>query len=557
MNENRKFNDNWQFAKQPLGAEFATAVSDHTAWLPVTLPHDWLIYDARKLYENGEGWYRKAFTWSEASAAGMRASLRFEGVYMDATLYVNGHVAGEWKYGYSTFEFDITSYLLSGSNEIVVRVVYESPNSRWYSGAGIYRNVWLRTYPDTHIAADGVYISTSCEADGAWFVEVETEVVRGGRSSEKGAGGAGGENRVNGGNEANGGGAAIGTNAVDQADRAKGVDDTNGSDLAAATAGAASGSTARLAVRHRVLDAAGNTVAEALVGDVTEIAEFGGLARVRTRIPLDRPQLWDLQHPYGYRLVTELLDGGAITMTEESTFGFRTLAFDSRRGFLLNGRHVKLHGVCQHHDLGCLGAAVNKAALRRQIALLQKMGVNAIRTAHNMPAVELMDLADEMGVLIVSEAFDMWERKKTTYDYSRFFPNWWRKDVASWVRRDRNHPSLLMWSIGNEIYDTHADERGQELTRLLRDEVHLHDPRGNAPVTIGSNYMPWENAQKCADIVKLAGYNYAEKYYDQHHAEHPDWIIYGSETSSTVQSRGIYHFPLAQSVLADDDEQCS
>ena len=168
-----------------------------------------------------------------------------------------------------------------------------------------------------------------------------------------------------------------------------------------------------------------------------------------------------------------------------------------------------------------------------------------------------MELSDELGMLIVSEAFDMWERKKTTYDYARFFPQWASHDVASWVRRDRNHPSLIMWSIGNEIYDTHADERGQVITRELMEMVLEHDFLGNAAITIGSNYMPWENARKCADIVKLAGYNYAEKYYDKHHLEHPDWIIYGSETSSTVQSRGIYHFPLSQSVLSDDDEQCS
>lgn len=531
MNENRKFNGDWQFAKLPLHTEYASAVTDSVAWTSVDLPHDWLIYDPRNLYENGEGWYRKTFEWPGSAASGTRASLRFEGVYMNSTLYVNGHEAGTWKYGYSTFEFDITSYLTTGRNEIVVRVVHESPNSRWYSGAGIYRNVWLRTYPDTHIAADGVYISTSCGDDGEWIVDVETEIVRG-RRSENGTGETGGE---------------------DGAERGDGADPI---DHIATAETAASSGTAGLALRHRVLDATGRTVAEA-VTDVTGLAKPGGIERVHTRIPIGQPQLWDLARPYCYRLVTELMAGDAVSMAETKTFGFRTLAFDSQRGFFLNGRKVKLHGVCQHHDLGCLGAAVNKAALRRQIALLQEMGVNAIRTAHNMPAVEFMELADEMGILVVSEAFDMWERKKTTYDYARFFPEWWRKDVASWVRRDRNHPSLLMWSIGNEIYDTHADERGLELTRMLRDEVHLHDPKGNAPVTIGSNYMPWENARKCADLVKLAGYNYAEKYYDQHHAEHPDWIIYGSETSSTVQSRGVYHFPLAQSVLADDDEQCS
>lgn len=224
---------------------------------------------------------------------------------------------------------------------------------------------------------------------------------------------------------------------------------------------------------------------------------------------------------------------------------------------LLNGVKTKLNGVCEHHDLGALGSAFHTAALRRRLEILKDMGVNAIRTAHNMPAAELMDLADEMGLLVVSEAFDMWERSKTTYDYARFFKDWALKDVRSWVMRDRNHPSLFMWSIGNEIYDTHADKKGQELTSMLMEAVLQYEPKGNGKVTIGSNYMPWENAQKCADIVKVAGYNYAEKYYHQHHAEHPDWIIYGSETASIVQSRGIYHFPFEQSILADDDEQCS
>lgn len=496
MSRKRKWSDGWLFCKQPLHTDFATVAAGDLTWTPVTVPHDWLIEDSRNLYESGEGWYRKTLTLEEP-APDTRLSLRFEGVYMNSTLYVNGHEAGTWKYGYSTFEFEITPYVKAGENEIFVRVVYESPNSRWYTGAGIYRNVWLKSYPDTHIAADGIYISTA-RRNGTWVAEVDTEVVMGQRA----------------------------------------------------------GAAADLKLRHRILDAAGTPVAQA-ESTVPVPAEPGATVCVSASLPVEAPVLWDITRPYCYQLKTELIAGDAVTEEERQTFGFRTFEFDSRRGFFLNGRHVKIHGVCQHHDLGCLGAAVNKTALRRQIALLQEMGVNAIRTAHNMPAVELMELADEMGVLIVSEAFDVWERKKTAYDYARFFPEWWRKDVASWVRRDRNHPSLLMWSIGNEIYDTHADERGQELTRELRDEVRFHDPKGNAPVTIGSNYMPWENAQKCADLLKFAGYNYGEKYYDLHHREHPDWIIYGSETSSTVQSRGIYHFPLSQSVLADDDEQCS
>ena len=185
------------------------------------------------------------------------------------------------------------------------------------------------------------------------------------------------------------------------------------------------------------------------------------------------------------------------------------------------------------------------------------MGVNGIRTSHNPPAPEFMELADRMGFLVVSEAFDMWERSKTTYDYARFFIDWAQRDVASWIRRDRNHPCVLLWSIGNEIYDTHADDHGQEITRRLVGYVRENDPEENALITIGSNYMPWEGARKCADIVKMAGYNYGEKYYEKQHEEHPDWVIYGSETASVVQSRGIYHFPLSQSILSDEDEQCS
>ena len=168
-----------------------------------------------------------------------------------------------------------------------------------------------------------------------------------------------------------------------------------------------------------------------------------------------------------------------------------------------------------------------------------------------------MDIADETGMLILSEGFDMWERSKTDYDYARFFDEWVEKDVASWVRRDRNRPSIIGWSVGNEIFDTHADERGQEVTAWLKRLVKLHDPEGNGYVTFGSNYMQWENGQKCADILKLAGYNYGERLYEEHHAAHPDWMIYGSETASVVQSRGIYHFPLSETLLTDDDEQCS
>jgi beta-galactosidase len=490
MSKKSLINNDWLFTKQPLHTNYES-VSQGDDWHAVTLPHDWLIYDTNNLYEDGNGWYKKTIEMTEITPQTIY-TLYFEGIYMDSTLIVNGHEVGTWKNGYASFEMDITSYLIEGKNEIVVHVIHQSPNSRWYSGAGIYRSVWLKTYPTSHITPQGIYVST-IQNEINWQVELDTEVV---------------------------------------------IDATLNS-------------TSTYQLRHRIVDEQHNVVTQS---DVQFHAED---RLIKSTLMVSNPLVWDIIDPSLYTLHTELIIDDTVIDDEQLSFGFRTIAFDTEKGFFLNGRHVKLNGVCQHHDLGSLGAAVNRVALKRQMSLLQEMGVNAIRTSHNMPAVELMELADEMGILIVSEAFDMWERPKNPYDHARFFPEWWERDVASWVRRDRNHPSILMWSIGNEIYDTHADERGQEVTRELLAGVQRHDPRENAVVTIGSNYMPWENAQKCADIVKFAGYNYAEKYYESHHQEHPDWFIYGSETSSTVQSRGIYHFPLAQSVLSDDDEQCS
>ncbi len=492
MSEKILFNDGWEFIKQKSHRGLEEINDANIHWKAVDIPHDWLIYNTKDLYETSEGWYRKKFIFN-GNTEESRVTIRFEGVYMNSKIYVNDIQAGQWKYGYSTFEFDITELLKLGENEIKVQVIYESPNSRWYSGAGIYRNVWLKTMPSCHIVSDGIYISTRKESDG-WQVEVETEVT--GNKNKK----------------------AIG-----------------------------------FKVQHTIIDKNGKVVA---VAD-KKLSLLDGVEIDKQTIFVKLPELWDLESTVLYKLKTQLIADGNTIEEEVQSFGFRTIEFNSDNGFSLNGKHIKLNGMCQHHDLGCLGAAVNTAAIRRQFEMLKKMGVNAVRTSHNMPAVELMELADEMGILIDSEAFDMWEKPKTKYDYANFFNDWAEKDVASWIRRDRNHPSVIMWSIGNEIYDTHAGERGQEITKMLQNMVLSHDPKKNARVTIASNYMPWENAQKCADIVKIAGYNYAEKYYDKHHKEHKDWIIYGSETGSIVQSRGIYHFPYSQSVLADDDEQCS
>ena len=267
-------------------------------------------------------------------------------------------------------------------------------------------------------------------------------------------------------------------------------------------------------------------------------------------VPEGRP--WSPEDPYLYTLVLKY-----GKQTEVCKTGLRSVLADAEKGLLLNGEKLRLKGVCLHHDLGSLGAAFHEKAARRQLELMKEMGVNAIRTSHNPPAEKWLDLCDEMGLLVVDEAFDMWEEPKTEYDYARFFPDCWRQDVASWIRRDRKHPSVIMWSVGNEIHDMHAGIRGTEITAMLSEEVRKHDPEKHAFVTFGCNYMAWKGGQRCAEHVDIVGYNYGERLYEEHHREHPSWVIYGSETGSILSSRGVYHFPITQSIMSDTDRQCS
>lgn len=496
MAEKTLFCDGWEFCENITGTQY----SDKLDFAPVDIPHDWLIYDVHNLYKSATGWYRKKFDCKLSE--NRRFAIRFEGVYMDSKVFVNGNLAIEWKYGYSTFETDITQYLRNGENLITVCVDYISPNSRWYSGAGIFRRVWLLEYQDCHICSDGVYINANI--DGT--VKVSTEVERNAKT------------------------------ALSHLWLQQSIFDGD-----------------RL-VSQLKRNCCG--VDKSLVCELCLNENCAYSVNCDT-LSVENPQLWDIENPKLYTLKTELFCDSTLLDTQKNTFGFRKIEFDCNCGYLLNGRHLKLNGCCEHHDLGALGAAFNINAMRRKLEKLRSIGINSIRTSHNMPAKELMELADEMGFLILSEGFDMWEMPKTEYDYARFFKNWVAKDVASWVRRDRNHPSLIGWSIGNEIYDTHAGERGQEIASLLKALVRKYDFWQNGVVTIGSNFMVSENARRCSDILKVAGFNYAERLYDEQHKMYPDWAIYGSETASTLQSRGIYHFPLSQSVLCDDDEQCS
>lgn len=484
--QNILFNDGWQFCLCDIGTELSALPDRH--WYDVELPHDWLINDTSKLYETGEGWYRRSLPCSAEQLSG-RVLLNFDGVYMNSTLFVNGKEAGSWTYGYSAFEHDITDFLHEGENELLLRVSHQSPNTRWYSGAGIFRDVMLKLRPAAYIGTNGVYIHSAPQPEGGWTTEVETDVV---------------------------------------------------------------GEASDIRMLLEVFDPAG-----ASMGGYGLEAHFdGGHEKFTASFNSTDPELWSVDDPMLYTLKISLYSGSELLDCVNETFGYRTAEFDPGRGFLLNGEPVKLHGVCMHHDLGALGSALNEAALARQLRIMKEMGVNAIRTSHNMPARQLVQLCDEMGLLVDSEAFDMWEKPKTEFDNHRFFTEHAERDVRSWIERDRNHPCIIMWSIGNEINDT-IDPHGLDITKRLYEYVLKYDPKGNAAPTIGSNYMGNENAQKCSDVVKLAGYNYSEYLYDEHHAKYPDWVIYGSETASAVRSRGIYRFPVELPLLTGEDCQCS
>lgn len=480
------FNDNWQFCLCDIGTKL-NELADK-AWYNVELPHDWLIGDTANLYKTGEGWYKRTLSVTANDLAG-RVFINFDGVYMNSTVFINGSEAGTWTYGYSSFEYDITDLLHDGENEILVRVKHEAPNSRWYSGAGIFRDVTLKMRASTYIRTNGIYIHSEKGSGDTWHTEVDTDIC---------------------------------------------------------------GKAAELRMILSVLDPDGDTIAA-----FEQNIDFGGETETFTNsYDITAPAVWDIDSPTMYTLAIELYSGDELLEIQYVDYGYRTMEFSPENGFILNGRKIKLHGVCMHHDLGALGAAFNDAAMERQLTIIKEMGANAIRTSHNMPAKQLVEICDSLGLLVNCESFDMWENSKTEFDNHRFFVEHAERDVKSWVERDRNHPSVIMWSIGNEISDTN-DPHGIEIAERLNGYVLKYDPKRNAFATIGSNFMGNENAQKASDVVKLAGYNYTERLYNEHHEKYPDWFIYGSETASAVRSRGIYHFPADAPLLTHEDIQCS
>ena len=486
---------------------------DDQAWSEVSVPHDWaitgpfdrkndqrhtrIVWDGEEkaiehngttggLPHIGIGWYRYVFTMS-SKYSGKRIWLEFDGIMSNSSVFVNGHKAGGRPYGYSSFKLDITGLLISGAdNLIAVRVENPPLSSRWYPGAGIYRNVRMLILEPVHVAHWGTYITTPEIIGNTASVSISTEL-----ENDSGA-----------------------------------VVDTE--------------------LRHRIVAPDGSEIPVVM----RRLSLAAGKEQVTDTVRLENIRCWDVDAPELYTLISDVYVGGELRDHYETVFGIRELTFDPDRGFLLNGRNIKLNGVCLHHDLGPLGAAVNRRALERQLEIMRSMGCNAIRTSHNPPAPELPELCNQMGMLVIEEAFDEWRIAKMENGYHRFFDEWAELDLTDMIRRDRNHPSVIMWSIGNEIPEQKTTE-GAATARFLHDICHRADP--SRKTTAGFNY-PYEAIENgLADAVDIPGWNYFPHEYRRFHREHPAWCCYGSETMSTVSSRGIYHFPLRDEKIFDSD----
>lgn len=474
------------------GMEVAEAKVGFNAagWRSLTLPHDWGIegpfkyeYDGAtgKLPYWGVAWYRRELEVSGEDLGG-KVWLEVDGAMSFASVWVNGELAGGWPYGYASWRVDLTPYLKAGTNAVAIRVENPDEGSRWYPGGGIYRNIWVRKTDAVHLAQWGVKVTTPEVSKERAKVVVEAEV------------------------EANKGVAAPEVLVWTEVFEADGEGKTSGAVLAVTTP-------KRVAV--------------------------SGSEKVQDELELVNPKWWDIRSPNRYVAVTHVARDGKVVETKQTPFGIRTAEFKVNDGFHLNGRRVPIQGVCMHHDLGALGAAVNWRALERQVEILKEMGVNAIRTSHNPPTPELVELCDRMGVLLQVEAFDCWKEGKRGKDYNVLWDDWHEADIRSMVRHFRNAPSVVMWSIGNEIPDS-AHPHGADIARELAKFVRMEDQ--TRVTTIGSNKRNagFNGVQEAVDVF---GINYLLVPYDQFREKNPNKPYHASETSSCLSSRGEYFFP--------------
>ena len=506
----------WRFTRSDHPSFKEVSCVD-TDWQPVTVPHDWAIYGPFSAQNDkqevaiaqdgqtealehagrtgglpfvGVGWYRTVFEVPEFTE-GKRATILFDGAMSHARVYLNGQEVGYWPYGYNSFYFDITRYLHAGQpNTLAVRLENLPESSRWYPGAGLYRNVHLIVTEAAHIPVWGTYVTTPEVSREAAKVSFRTQVAL-----PKGA------------------------------DKAK------------------------YTLKTRLLNPNGQQLielSESLAGKADEVAQ---------ECTVHKPTLWSPDLPALYKAESRLYEGDKLRDTYTTTFGIRSIEVIPDKGFFLNGERTVFKGVCNHHDLGPLGAAVNSAAIRHQISMLKDMGCNAIRTSHNMPAPELVQACDEMGIMLMAESFDEWNKPKCANGYNLLFDEWAERDLVNLVRHYRNNPSVVFWCIGNEV-PNQSDKEGYLIAKRLQDICHREDP--TRPVTQGMDNPDAVVANGFAAVMDVAGFNYRPHLYVRNYLVLPQKLILGSETASTVSSRGVYKFPVERKAMAVyDDHQSS
>lgn len=508
---------NWKFKKGDYPEAIEARFND-LKWETVSVPHDWAIkgpFDGSndlqkvKIEQNmekeesvksgrtgglpfvGTGWYRLKFM-VPGFLPGKKAILQFDGAMSHARVYINGKEAGYWPYGYNSFYFDVTSLLNPAGevNTLAVRLENFSQSSRWYPGAGIYRNVHLFVTEDVHIPVWGTYVTTPVINKEFAKVNLKTRVE------------------------------------------------------------AAAAKYSDLHLETEIRNSQGTVVATLK----SALGETDGLQFDQNLI-VKSPSFWSPETPVLYTAVSRLYQGTTLKDEYKTRFGIRSIKYEAGKGFSLNGEVRKFKGVCNHHDLGPLGAAVNVSALRRQLSLLKDMGCDAIRTSHNMPAPELVALCDEMGFMMMVESFDEWKTPKVKNGYSAYFDEWAEKDLINMIHRDRNSPSVVMWSIGNEVPDQSA-EGGNKIAKMLQDICHREDP--TRPVTVGMDRINDALTKNFAAILDVPGFNYKPTWYEKANNTLPQGFILGTETASTVSSRGVYKFPVEfQKMKQYDDNQSS
>ena len=485
------FTKNWQFFLGDIPNGQSQDLND-SEWRTLNLPYDWSI-EGEFSKDNpatigggalpgGIGWYRKTFTIPESDKDRL-IFIDFDGVYRDSEVWINDHYLGKRPYGYSSFRYELTPFLKYGDERNVLAVKVDNsqqPNSRWYSGSGIYRNVWLVTTHKIYVDHWGTFITTPEVTEQSATVNIKIKI----RNSER----------------------------QDQ----------------------------QVTIKTVVVDKNGNNITDvSSEHSILQNEKF----ETHQNLIISEPILWSIENPNLYKAITIVEHNGKVCDAYETTFGIRSFYFDVDKGFFLNGEPVKIKGVCNHHDLGCLGAAVNTRAIQRQLDILKEMGVNGIRTSHNPPAPELLDLCDEMGFIVMDEAFDMWKKGKTKYDYSLDWDDWHKKDLEDMVLRDRNHPCIFVWSIGNEVVEQwdKEDSSGTVIAKELVSIVKNLDT--TRPITANCNDQDTLNPVIRSGALDLIGYSYAHNNYHLFPEVYPGKKFIASETTSALATRGHYDMP--------------